>query len=217
MFDVWLVLGVNLILVSVIVWGVMTQPAAVGYFFCGGLAVANVALAYPSLNWLSGEKVPLLWVLAYIASMVGTIGAILVVSGKVYRAYKVHLDRIRLGPDARPPIIELDLATKGIVLGAAGIGTVVVIYLILSRQMFFLQPGEMWQFYLWLGASAFVSAAVWYGRFHKRATQAKMRRSQLILQDPTGGSAVGVSPLCAPQILEKRRRLARGAFRSETG
>jgi hypothetical protein len=167
-FEVGLVLGVYLTVVSVIVWQLLTQPAPVGYFMCGGLGLVNVGLIITSRDWLPHDRVSLLGAAIYMASLVLQGGALFLVGGQLHRALKTHLECIRLGPEAGPQPVELSTTTKTLVLLAAGAGAPVVMELILSRRVLFLRSGEMWIFYMVVGATLIISMVAWVGSIIER-------------------------------------------------
>ena len=171
MFDVTLVLGVYLALVGLAVWVWVTSPAPEGYFACAALGFVNFGSILTSRQWFSDSDVSVLGLLVYLASLAFLGGLLFSVGGQVLRTFRVHIEKRRPGTEAGPAPVELSPVNKAIVLVAAGAGSVVVIGLIVSRRVAFLQPGKMWEFYVVLGGIAVGLGLLWVKYYTEKKTR----------------------------------------------
>ena len=150
MLEVGVVLVVYLVMVAATAWQWMRKPPAVGYYVCGVLGLVNVGFIMTSQEFLPQDKVSLVRGSVYILVIVAQVGILFIVGPKLHRTFKAHLERARLGVETAPLSEELSPFFKAIVFTAAAGGSVMVIELILTRRLFFLQPGMLWQFYVML-------------------------------------------------------------------
>lgn len=164
MFEVALILGLYLAVLAIVAWAWWARPAPEGYYLSGGLAIINMGLLVMSSASVSQEGVSLLGGVAYVMGLASQILLLATLGRRLHKIFASHL-RGQDQQAGRMPRVEIGRFSKVIILAFAGLGSILVVLMILSRRIVFLQPGETVNFYIMLGGIAILVALVWWSWF----------------------------------------------------